>query len=77
MLYEVITRKSQLNELIRTKEALEESESKFRGLIETSPDVIWEIDLKGVFSYVSPRSSDIIGYSPDELIGVTLSSLLP
>ncbi|WP_319578352.1 PAS domain S-box protein [uncultured Methanospirillum sp.] len=69
--------RAQLNELVRTKEALEESEAKFRGIIETSPDAIWEISLDGVFSYVSPRSTDIIGYTPEELIGEQFSRLLP
>ncbi len=69
--------RTQLNELVRTKEALQESEARFRGIIETSPDVIWEISLDGVFSYVSPRSTDMIGYSPEELIGDKFSKLLP
>jgi len=70
-------RRGQLDELVKTKEALQASEAKFRGIIETSPDVIWEISLDGVFSYVSPRSTDMVGYTPEELIGGEFSKLLP
>ncbi|PWR73121.1 PAS domain S-box protein [Methanospirillum stamsii] len=37
---------------------------------------IWEIDLTGVFSYVSPRCEDIVGYSSDELVGSSFFSIL-
>ncbi len=46
-----------------------DNELKYKNIIETTTDMIWEIDLKGVFKYVSPRSFDILGYTPDELIG--------
>lgn len=62
-------RQEQFNELVRIKEALEESESKFRAIVETTPDAIWEIDLSGTFVYISPRCKEIIGYTQDEMTG--------
>ncbi len=35
--------------------SLKESESKYRNLVETSPDMIWEINKDGIFSYISPQ----------------------
>jgi len=49
--------------------ALIESEAKFRGLVETTNDWIWEIDEHGVFTYVSPQIEDLLGYSPKEVLG--------
>ena len=69
-------RKEQFDELVKTKEALQESESKFRAIVETIPDAIWEITLKGIFSYISPQCQEIIGYTPDELLGTSFFSLL-
>ncbi len=66
----------QLNELVRTKEALQESESRYRTIIETIPDAIWEVTREGVFTYVSPRSTEIIGYTPEELNGREFFSIL-
>ena len=37
------------------EEALIESELMFRTMVEASPDIIWEIDTKGNFTYISPQ----------------------
>ncbi len=31
--------------------------------------IVWEVDKIGVYTYISPNVSDILGYSPDELVG--------
>ncbi len=58
-------------ELKAEKEALRKSEAKFRSLVETSNDWIWEIDAQARFTYVSPQVETILGYSPDEVLGKT------
>lgn len=63
--------------LQRKEQALRESEEQFRALVETSPGMIWEIDLRGKFRYVSPSSESIMGYTPDELVGKTILDLIP
>ena len=62
----------------KAKEAvLHESETKFRSLVETSPDMIWEIDTSATFTYLSPQILDILGFSPGEAIGKSFFSLIP
>ncbi len=51
----------------RTQE-LSESEHRFRSLVETTSDWVWEISHEGVFVYSSPKVMDIIGYKPEEVI---------
>ena len=58
------------------EESLKESEAKFRYFVETSPDMIWEIDTKGNFTYISPQSSVVLGYKPEEIIGNNIVSLI-
>ena len=36
---------------------LSASEARYRALVETSPDCIWEVDGKGRFTYLSPTSA--------------------
>lgn len=57
--------------------ALQESVEKFRSIVETSPDMIWEIDLQGNFRYISPTISPIMGYSPEEVLGRPVTGLVP
>jgi len=50
-------------------EALRKSEEKHRTMVETIYDVIFEVDSRGVLTYVSPVVKDLLGYDPSEVIG--------
>jgi PAS domain S-box-containing protein len=53
------------------EEALRESESKFRNVLEHSVDVIYQVNLKtDTYDYVSPSSLETLGYSPEKLIAL-------
>jgi PAS domain S-box-containing protein len=59
------------------KEALKESEEKYRELLESASVGIMEIDLvNGQLSFINPRLLDIIGYEREELTGVTMRDKL-
>ncbi|HEY9872530.1 MAG TPA: PAS domain S-box protein, partial [Candidatus Obscuribacterales bacterium] len=60
----------------RREEALRASEEKFRNLVEQTSDWVWEIDVNGVFTYVSPQVRDISGYEIEEIIGKTTLDLM-
>ena len=38
---------------------------------------MWELDQKGAYTYVSPNVQDILGYSPEHLIGKTPFEFMP
>ena len=53
----------------QVEEALRESEGKYRSLVETTSDWIWEIDKNNVFTYSNSKISDVLGYEAEEAIG--------
>lgn len=58
------------------KAALAESEARFRALVETTSDWVWETDAQGRFTYCSPLCETIYGYQPQELAGQPIFDLL-
>ena len=52
-------------------------EDRHEVLIESIIDWLWEIDKNGVFTYSSPQIKSILGYSPEEVIGLTPFDLMP
>ncbi|MEA2069434.1 MAG: PAS domain S-box protein, partial [Verrucomicrobiota bacterium] len=65
-----------ITERIENEIALRRSEERFRNLVETTSDWIWEVDTAGNYSYTSPQVSELLGYSPDELMGKHFTELM-
>lgn len=57
----------EITERKKAEEALRESRDSFRFLAENAKDMIYRMSLpEGHYEYVSPASSDIFGYTPEE-----------
>ncbi|MDA3877728.1 MAG: PAS domain S-box protein, partial [Halothiobacillus sp.] len=48
---------------------LQESQEKFRVLVESTSDWIWEVDQSARYTYVSPGVEALLGYKPEEILG--------
>ena len=66
-----------ITESRQAAEALSESETRFRNLVETTSDWIWEVDENIVYTYASPKIQSILGYEAAEIIGKTPFDLMP
>ena len=56
---------------------LRASGDRFRELVESTSDWLWEVDRDGKYTYVSPRVRDLLGREPDDLIGTPLFDIMP
>lgn len=66
-----------VSDRVRAEESLRQSMERFQNLVETVNDWVWEVDRNGVYTYVSPRIRDLLGYEPEELIGKTPFDFMP
>lgn len=53
----------------KAAKALAANEKKFRELVESLSDWVWEVDEQGRYTYCSSKVKDLLGYEPAELIG--------
>lgn len=55
---------------------LENSESKYRHLVHSSPDIIFTLNHEGLFTFVNDRVKELLGFDRDDLIGNHYSVLV-
>jgi PAS domain S-box-containing protein len=69
-----------IGEMVERKQAeraLRKSEEKFRSLVESTSDWVWEVDKTGAYTYSSPKIRGLLGYEPEEILGKTPFDLMP
>ncbi|MCD4790295.1 MAG: PAS domain S-box protein, partial [Bacteroidales bacterium] len=65
--------KQEISERVKTEKALQESEKKYRLLAENTLDCIWKTDKDMRFTYVNPAIFPMLGFTPEEWTGSSLS----
>ncbi|BAY08526.1 PAS domain S-box protein [Calothrix sp. NIES-2098] len=68
-LIEILSVGTDATERKRAQAALQESELKFRTIVENANDLIFTISPEGIFTYHSPNVTPIMGYSLPEIEG--------
>ncbi len=58
------------------QKALQQSEERYRTIIETAHDLIWTLNNEGVFTFFNKRSEETSGYKLSELIGKSFAPLI-
>ncbi|OHD70990.1 MAG: hypothetical protein A2W19_07655 [Spirochaetes bacterium RBG_16_49_21] len=67
----------ELSERRRVEEALRESEEKYRTILETMQEGLFENDLKGNYTYVNDAACRMHGFQREEFIGMNYRSVFP
>lgn len=75
--YAILATARDMTSAIQLESALNQSEVRFRDLVETSSDWIWEVNENALYTYVSPQVTNILGYRPEEVLGKTPFDLMP
>mgnify|MGYP005851313775 FL=1 len=68
---------TEITQCKRAQEALRKNEERYRLIAENVSDVIWTTDLDLRFTYVSPSVQQVLGFTPEEIIGRTMGEFLP
>lgn len=66
-----------ISDSLRTRMSLQQSEERFRSLVESIQEGFWEVDREAKYTYVSPKFCEMLGYSREELLGITPFQLMP
>lgn len=62
--------------LSKAQDALRASEERYRQIVEMANEGIWTIDANSITTFMNGRMARMLGYSPDEVIGMPLNSIV-
>jgi two-component system sensor histidine kinase/response regulator len=65
-----------ISERQRAEEALRASAERYRRIVQTAAEGIWMLDANAVTAFVNPRMAQMLGYTPEEMIGHPLTGFI-
>jgi diguanylate cyclase (GGDEF)-like protein/PAS domain S-box-containing protein len=71
-----LDRKLMEREQASTSRQLQQSETWYRYLVNSSPDLIYTLDQEGRFTFVNEKAEALLGCRPEELIGLHYSAIV-
>lgn len=60
-----------ITERKETERAFYDQKEQYRSLVESIDDWLWEVNADSVYTYSSPAVKEILGYTPEEILGKT------
>jgi PAS domain S-box-containing protein len=65
------------HELVRSEQAARQSEDRLRALLNSAPDALVVVNAEGKIELTNDQTRDLLGYSPEELLGQSVDVLIP
>jgi diguanylate cyclase (GGDEF)-like protein/PAS domain S-box-containing protein len=65
-----------IEQRMKAEQQLKESEARYRLLAENSTDMVFQLDANLVRRYVSPACRELLGYEPEEMVGINPLDML-
>lgn len=53
----------------KSSELIKNSEDRFKNMVESTSDMVWEVDINGYFTYSNFQVKNILGYEIEEILG--------
>ena len=72
----VVTRSRDVTDRVRAEQAVRTSEERFRSLVQFSSDVALVLDGDGSITFASPASREVLGYTPEQVVGLAATDLI-
>jgi len=73
---EIESLRRELDEIKASEAALRKSEAKYRLLIDNVYDLVWTIDVNGIFTYAAPSWKRVLGYEPSDVMGRSMQDFV-
>ncbi len=67
---------SQVLRCVQVEATLRESEARYRRIVETAEEGIWTIDAEARTDFVNRKMAEMLGYTPEEMVGQPLSHFM-
>jgi diguanylate cyclase (GGDEF)-like protein/PAS domain S-box-containing protein len=67
---------SRVDAEVEAEDALHRSETRFRLLAENASDIVYQTDLAGAITWISPSVESVLGWTPEQLVGTSAADLL-
>ncbi len=66
-----------ITEKKQAEKKLQQSEKKYRQLIENIAELVWEVDKNGVYTHITSKAIDVYGVPLEQIIGKTPFDFMP